>query len=116
LPIRASGLSNMKLIFDRKRLANKFIARVTTRSLPSVSRPAAAVQDIQTTGREFGFAQQMQAARPGLWPPDAPHLYRVRSQVLDQERIVEEDPVVGAKDTLTPGKTMAELLTPGSAR
>ena len=55
-------------------------------------------QSIAANGGEHEFVQQAQVARPNLWSPDHPYLYKARSTVWNQDRVVDQyDTVVGIR-------------------
>jgi len=63
-----------------------------------VIQTAEASQSIAANGGEHEFVQQMRVARPNLWSPDNPYLYKVRSTVSDHGRVVDQyDTVVGIR-------------------
>ena len=45
-------------------------------------------QSIAANG-EYEFVQQVRVDQPNLWSPDNPYLYKVRSSVMDQDRVVD---------------------------
>ncbi len=63
-----------------------------------VIQTAEASQGIAANGGEYEFVQQVKVAKPNLWSPDNPYLYRVHSTVRDQTRVVDEyDTVLGIR-------------------
>jgi beta-galactosidase len=63
-----------------------------------VIQTAEARQSIAANGGEHEFVQQVQVAQPNLWSPDHPYLYKVRSTVRDQDRVVDQyDTVLGIR-------------------
>jgi beta-galactosidase len=50
---------------------------------------AEASQSIAANGGEYDFTQQLRVDKPNLWSPDNPYLYRVRSTVTDQGKVVD---------------------------
>ena len=55
-------------------------------------------QSIAANGGEYEFVQQVRVAKPNLWSPDNPYLYKVRSTVKERDRVVDEyDTVLGIR-------------------
>ena len=62
-----------------------------------VVQTAEASQSI-AAGGEHEFVQQVKVDKPNLWSPESPYLYKVRSTVRDQDRVVDEyDTVLGIR-------------------
>ena len=63
-----------------------------------VIQSAEASQSIAANGGDYEFVQQVKLDKPNLWSMDNPYLYRVRSTVRDQDRVVDEyDTVLGIR-------------------
>ena len=63
-----------------------------------VIQTAEASQSIAANGGEYEFVQQVRVDKPTLWSPDSPYLYKVRSTVREQDRVVDEyDTVLGIR-------------------
>lgn len=43
------------------------------------------------TGAQATVAQSLAVAAPRLWSPDAPHLYRLMTQIVEGQRVVDDD-------------------------
>jgi beta-galactosidase len=74
---------------DGDRLAH---AVLHTTLLDRDSKPTERAEATQEIGphAEYEFVQQMTVDRPQLWSPSYPYLYRVRSAIREQERLVDE--------------------------
>ena len=49
-----------------------------------------ASRTIAASGGEYEFTQRVPVPKPNLWSPDNPYLYKVRSTVREQDRVVDE--------------------------
>jgi beta-galactosidase len=61
---------------------------------------AEASQEVTAKG-EYEFVQQVKVEKPNLWSVDNPYLYRVRSTVREQGRVVDEyDTLLGIREAV----------------
>jgi len=61
---------------------------------------AAAVQEVAANS-VYEFVQQVGVAKPNLWSPANPYLYKVRSTVRDEDRVVDQyDTPIGIREAI----------------
>jgi beta-galactosidase len=88
--------SNSALVQIKTRVQNETSGAVRCKLITRVSDPQGrqiqtmeAIQDVAAEQGESEFVQQIQVEKPNLWSPETPDLYRLHSQVIQQDQIVD---------------------------